>query len=93
MRKLQLRLPLACDYKLPTGCVVVKDDLSDPMEQKFFLERYNDAFIEEEISFVDACLNDTDTIVGAFDGLQPVLIAIAAKESSEKGGVPVKVMK
>ena len=27
------------------------------------------------------------------DGLQPVLIAIAAKESCEKGGVPVKVMK
>ena len=59
----------------------------------FFLERYNDAFIAEENSFVDACLNGTDTAVGAFDGLQPVLIAIAAKESCEKGGVPVKVMK
>ena len=42
--KLQLRLPLACDYKLPAGCVVVKDDLSDPMEQKFFLERYNELY-------------------------------------------------
>ena len=59
----------------------------------FSLERYNDAFIAEENSFVDACLNGTDTVVGAFDGLQPVLIAIAAKESCEKGGVPVKVMK
>ena len=59
----------------------------------FFLERYNDAFIAEENSFVDACLNGTETVVGAFDGLQPVLIAIAAKESCEKGGVPVKVMK
>ena len=59
----------------------------------FFLERYNDAFIAEENSFVDACLNGTDTVVGAFDGLQPVLIAIAAKESCEKGGVPVQVMK
>ena len=57
----------------------------------FFLERYNDAFIAEENAFVDACLNDTDTAVGAFDGLQPVLIAIAAKESCEKGGIPVKV--
>lgn len=57
----------------------------------FFLERYNDAFIAEENAFVDACLNDTDTAVGAFDGLQPVRIAIAAKESCEKGGVPVKV--
>ncbi len=59
----------------------------------FFLERYNDAFIAEECDFVDSCLNDKDTVVGAFDGLQPVLIAIAAKESCEKGGVPVKVMK
>lgn len=39
--KMQLRLPFASDYRLPAGCVVVKDDLSDPMEQKFFLERYN----------------------------------------------------
>ena len=59
----------------------------------FFLERYNDAFIAEECAFVEACMNGTDTAVGAFDGLQPVLIAIAAKESCEKGGVPVKVMK
>ncbi|MBQ9418813.1 MAG: inositol 2-dehydrogenase, partial [Synergistaceae bacterium] len=59
----------------------------------FFLERYNDAFNVEECAFVESCLNNTDTVVGAFDGLQPVLIAIAAKESCEKGGVPVKVMK
>lgn len=57
----------------------------------FFLERYNDAFIAEENAFVEACLNNTDTAVGAYDGLQPVLIAIAAKESCEKGGIPVKV--
>lgn len=59
----------------------------------FFLERYNDAFIAEENAFVEACLNNTDTAVGVFDGLQPVLIAIAAKESCEKGGIPVKVNK
>jgi len=57
----------------------------------FFLERYNEAFIEEEREFVDACLNGKDTPVGAFDGLQPVLIAIAAQKSSDLGGVPVKV--
>ena len=33
----------------------------------FFLERYNDAFIAEECSFVEACLNGTDTVVGAFE--------------------------
>ena len=34
-------------------------------------------------AFVDACLDGTDTPVGAFDGLQPVKIAIAAKKSYE----------
>ena len=42
--KLQLKLPCTADYRLPTGCVVVRDDLSDPMEQKFFLERYNELY-------------------------------------------------
>lgn len=57
----------------------------------FFLERYNDAFIQEAREFVDACLNGKDTPVGAFDGLQPVKIAIAAKKSWQLGGQPVKV--
>ena len=57
----------------------------------FFLERYNEAFIQESNDFVSACLNGGQTPVGAFDGLQPVLIAIAAKESCEQGGIPVKV--
>ena len=57
----------------------------------FFLERYNEAYIEEEREFVDACLHGTQTPVGAIDGLQPVLIGLAAKKSQELGGVPVKV--
>jgi RimJ/RimL family protein N-acetyltransferase len=42
--KLQLKFPCTADYRLPPGCVVVRDDLSDPMEQKFFLERYNELY-------------------------------------------------
>ena len=42
--QLELRLPFEYDYRLPAGCVVVKDDLSDPVEQKFFLERYNELY-------------------------------------------------
>ncbi len=57
----------------------------------FFLERYNDAFIQEESDFVEACLTGKETPVGSFDGLQPVKIAIAAKKSWEMGGAPVKV--
>jgi myo-inositol 2-dehydrogenase/D-chiro-inositol 1-dehydrogenase len=57
----------------------------------FFLERYNDAFVEEARGFVNACLENGETLVGAFDGLQPVKIAIAAKKSWQLGGTPVKV--
>lgn len=31
----------------PLSCVVVQDDLDDPIEQKYFLERYNQLFNEE----------------------------------------------
>lgn len=57
----------------------------------FFLERYNEAFVEEVKGFVDACLDGKDTLVGAFDGLQPVKIALAAQQSHQLGGAPVKV--
>ena len=57
----------------------------------FFLERYNDAFIQEAKEFVEACLQGKDTPVGAYDGLQPVKIAIAARKSWQLGGQPVKV--
>ncbi len=57
----------------------------------FFLERYNDAFVTEEKGFVDACLNGGETLVGAVDGLKPILIAMAANESVKRGGAPVKV--
>ena len=57
----------------------------------FFLERYNEAFVEEARGFVNACLENGETLVGAFDGLQPVKIAIAAKKSWQLGGMPVKV--
>lgn len=56
----------------------------------FFLERYNEAFIAEEQGFVDAVLEDKPTLVGAVDGLKPVLIAMAAKKSLETG-LPVKL--
>ena len=36
-----------CEENLPVGCVLVRDLLDDPMEQKFFLERYNRQFAEE----------------------------------------------
>lgn len=75
------------------GCAQVSNDLNntamistgDGVEVSkptwFFLERYNNAFIEEEIAFVDAILNDTDVPVKMIDGLMPVAMAIAAQKS------------
>ena len=41
---------------MPTGCVIVEDDLSDPMERKFFLERYNQLFqIERDHDWLAQC--------------------------------------
>lgn len=56
----------------------------------FFLERYMQSFADEMQCFIDAIINDTPTPVNGNDGLQPVLIAIAAKRSLD-GGRPVKL--
>ena len=56
----------------------------------FFLERYMQSFAAEVKGFVDAIENDTETKVGALDGLMPVLMGIAAKKSLEEHR-PVKL--
>lgn len=40
-------LPCEKNSQMPIGCVIVRDDLDDPIEQKYFLERYNQLFNEE----------------------------------------------
>lgn len=47
----------------------------------FFLERYMQSFGDEIKEFVSAIVQDTDTPVGAADGLAPIKIALAAKKS------------
>lgn len=56
----------------------------------FFLERYMAAYAAEVDSFVEAIVNDTATPVNANDGLQPVLIGLAAKKSVDEHR-PVKI--
>lgn len=56
----------------------------------FFLERYMQSFADEIACFVDSIVNDKPTLVNGNDGLQPVLIALAAKKSLEEGR-PVKL--
>ena len=74
-----------------TTTVMTVDGAKSEKPLWFFLERYNQAFINQVISFVDAINNDKPVAVGAVDGLRPVLMAKAATESCQAGGVFVKV--
>lgn len=57
----------------------------------FFLERYMAAYTAEVDSFIQAVVNDTPTEVDVNDGLQPVLIGLAAKRSvAENRPVTIK---
>lgn len=50
----------------------------------FFLERYMAAYAKEIQCFIKAIEEDTDTPLGVMDGLQPVLMGLAAKKSLEE---------
>jgi len=80
------------DNNTPTSMIVLNE--SGTIRDKplyFFLERYKTAFLAEMQSFVDAIREDKPTLVSGKDGLVPVLIAMAAKESL-KTGKPVQVV-
>lgn len=51
----------------------------------FFLERYMQSFRDEMIQFVDAVNNDTATPATVEDGLNTLLVALAAKKSVALG--------
>lgn len=56
----------------------------------FFLERYNDSYITEMKEFTKCLKENTKPPVGGIDGLNAVLIAIAAKKSLDENR-PVKI--
>ncbi|QLB12664.1 myo-inositol 2-dehydrogenase [Bisgaardia hudsonensis] len=70
-------------YSSDTGVIAEKP-------KYFFLERYMQSFADEMICFVDSVVNNKPTLVNGNDGLQPVLIAIAAKKSLDEGR-PIKL--
>ncbi len=51
----------------------------------FFLERYMQSFRDEVLQFVDAVNNDTATPTTGEDGLNSLLVALAAKKSVAEG--------
>ncbi|MIP45674.1 inositol 2-dehydrogenase, partial [Salmonella enterica] len=56
----------------------------------FFLERYNEAYVQETALFIDAIRNDTPVIVNGNDAVQAERVALAARMSMEQGR-PVKL--
>ena len=56
----------------------------------FFLERYMQAYVNEVSQFIDCIVNDKPVPVSIEDGLQAVVIGVAAKKSLQDGR-PVKL--
>lgn len=67
-----------------TAVLSTEDGITGEKPLYFFLERYMASFSKEVSLFVQAILKDTDVPVNINDGLQPVLIAKAAKKSVEE---------
>ncbi|KAA9012115.1 inositol 2-dehydrogenase [Niallia endozanthoxylica] len=84
------------------GCVTVKNDFPNTAElttddgvytdkpKYFFLERYQEAYIEETKAFIESVAGDKEVPVNGNDGLQAELIAHAAKKSFDEKR-PVKI--
>lgn len=71
--------------ELSTATSVMRDQ---PLH--FFLERYQQAYVDEVMAFADAILHDQSIICSGLDGIQAERIAAAAKES-HRLGLPVKL--
>ncbi len=75
----------------PTNVTVMNGDgVTTDKPLYFFLERYMQSFRDEMIQFVDAIQNDKPTPTTGVDGLNSILVALAAKKSVKEGR-PVKV--
>jgi len=67
------------------------DGVTGDKPQYFFLERYKMSYVEELKAFVDAVAKGKEPPVTGNDGLQPVLIGMAALKSlKEKRPVKIK---
>jgi len=84
------------------GCITVANELpttatlstaegvTADKPKYFFLERYKNAYIEELKGFFDCIFQDKAPAVTGIDGLEPVLIGLAANKSLSEGR-PVKI--
>ena len=73
-----------------SAVISTNNGVASEKPQFFFLERYMQSFVDEMKAFFNAIAEDTATPVTAIDGLNAVLIGLAAKKSVEEGR-PVKI--
>jgi myo-inositol 2-dehydrogenase / D-chiro-inositol 1-dehydrogenase len=73
-----------------TATLSTKDGVVAEKPLYFFLERYMQAYANEIAAFVEAIVKDTAVPVNVVDGLEPVLIGLAAKKSLAENK-PVKL--
>ncbi len=75
----------------PTNVTIMNSDgVTTDKPLYFFLERYMQSFRDEMVQFVDAVLNDKPTPTTGLDGLNSILVALAAKKSVKEAR-PVKI--
>lgn len=86
------------------GCIEVKNDpLTNTVisndagiiwdkPKNFFIDRYENAYVDEIKAFCYSIFNDKETSVTGRDGLEPVIIGIAAKKSLKEGR-PIKIIR
>ena len=68
-----------------TVTLATQDGVMGDKPLYFFLERYMQSFRDEMIAFVDAVLYDLPTPTTGEDGLQSILVGLAAKKSVAEG--------
>ncbi|ROR31570.1 myo-inositol 2-dehydrogenase [Mobilisporobacter senegalensis] len=73
-----------------TAVLSTVDGITGEKPLYFFLERYMESFSREVSEFVDAVVNNSEVPVDINAGLQPILIAVAAKKSLDENR-PVKI--
>lgn len=73
-----------------TAIISNKDGVTGEKPLYFFLQRYMMAYADEVGQFIDAIQNDTEVPAGVVDGLNAVLIGMAAKKSLKEQR-PVKL--
>lgn len=82
---------ISADNPLITSISLKSDNtIAIDNQHYWFMERYEDAYIEQFGAFFDSVKNNKPPLVGGVDGLKAILIGIAAKKSV-KEGKPVRL--